>query len=322
MNKPHPMQQFHELLDTVVNTGIRRPNRTGVDTYFIPGMMMKFDMADGFPAITTKKLAFYSMVGELLGFFRGYTSAAQFREIGCKVWDGNANETKSWLANPNRIGNPDFLGRIYGPQWTDWKDWRAVPKADNMEVIRLLGEGYTVIADDGKTVVLQKGINQLEVALKTILTDPTNRRIIVNGWRPDEFDQMALPPCHVAYQFLVDPVAGELHMTLWQRSFDSFLAFNVSEGALFLEIMARLSALKARTFSFFISDCHVYTSHLDQVRELLSRDHRAQPQLVISDRVQPVAQDRIEGTFLAIEPKDFRLEGYDPHPAISAPMAA
>lgn len=105
----HPMQQYHDLLRTVITDGVRRPNRTGVDTFFVPGIMLKFLMEQGFPALTTRKFAFKSMVGELLGFFRGYDSAADFRSIGCKVWDQNANETASWLANPNRIGRPDYV---------------------------------------------------------------------------------------------------------------------------------------------------------------------------------------------------------------------
>ncbi|WP_425953179.1 thymidylate synthase [Ralstonia pseudosolanacearum] len=322
----HPMAQFHQMLDAILKTGIRRPNRTGIDTYFLPGYMLRFDLAnEGFPAITTKKLAFKSMVGELLGFFRGYQWAHEFRSIGSKVWDQNANETASWLASEFRAGH-DHIGRVYGSQWTDWRDWRHTQDAEVAQ--RLKESGYEVIVEvdseqhNGPAWVLRKGINQLEVALRNILTDPTSRRIIVNGWRPDEHDQGALPACHVAYQFLVDPVNKELHMTLWQRSFDSFLAFNISEGALFLEIMARLTGLKAKTFSHFVSDVHLYVDHVEQVRELLSRDHFDQPTLVISDRVKAVSLEEIPGVFTRIEPDDFELKDYRHHAAIKATMAA
>ena len=317
--KAHPMQQFHDMLKDIRALGIRRPNRTGVDSYFVPGYMLQFDMIDGFPAITTKKLAFKSMVGELFGIFRGYEWAHQFRDIGCKVWDANANKTAAWLQSPYRLRD-DHLGRIYGSQWTDWRDWREAHSA--AEAQSFIDRGYELIAEDAarNTWVVRRGINQLEEALKLILTDPNNRRIIVNGWRPDEHDQGALPACHVAYQFMV--ANGELHMTLWQRSFDTFLAYNVSEGALFLEVMARLAGLKARTFTHFISDSHIYVSHFDAVDELLSREHYPQPKLVISDRIEPVTVDEIKGVFARIEPEDVWLENYQHHPAIKAEMAA
>jgi thymidylate synthase len=321
----HPMQQFHDMLETIITTGQRRPNRTGEDTLFIPGYMLKFDMADGFPAITTRKLAFKSAVGELLGFFRGYDSAADFRTLGCKVWDGNANETPAWLANPNRQGRHDYLGEIYGVQWNAWEDLRVVHS--EQDAVRLKDSGYAALIwgqldEKGRSsYVLRREINQLETALRTILTDPTNRRIIIDGWRLDKFDKMALPPCHVAYQFLVDPANGKLHMTLWQRSFDAALAFNISLGALFLEIMARLSGLVASGYTQFISDCHCYTSHIEGVKEMLLREHYPQPTLQISDRIKKVELDGIPGIFKTINPEDLWLENYQHHPQIKFKMA-
>lgn len=319
----HPMEQFHEMLRTIRKDGKRRPNRTGTDTLFIPGYMMKFDMRDGFPAITTKKLAFKSAKGELLGMFRGYDSAAQFRAIDCKVWDGNANETKSWLSNPNRIGRPDYLGRTYPKQWTDWRDWRDAKTQEAADA--LAAKGYELIAYDAprSTWVYRRGINQLERALEAIMTTPTDRRILVTGWRPDEIDLMCIPACHVDYQFLVDVEAKTLHMVMFQRSFDTFLAFNIAIAALFLEIMAKLSGYKAGSFSHFIGDAHIYLSHLDQVDLMLSRKHKKQPKLILGDSIPTLTSiDQIEGVFARIQPDDVQLEGYESHPAIKAPMAA
>lgn len=321
MNKPHPMQQFHDMLAHILAEGKRRPNRTGVDTLFVPGQMLKFDMADGFPAVTTKQLFFKTAKGELFGFFRGYQSAAQFRELGCKVWDGNANETASWLANPNRKGTDD-LGRIYGSQWTDWRDWREATsqeEADNM-----VAKGYEIRAyDPTKNIwVMRRGLNQLEMALKSIMTNPTDRRIIVTGWRPDEFDQMAIPPCHVDYQFLVDIEAKTLHLCFYQRSFDSALAFNVCLGALFLHIMAKLAGLKAGTMSHFIGDAHVYVNHIEGVQEMLRREHFAQPDIDVSGIPTLSSIDEIEGIFAKLDPETVKLVNYQHHPAIKLSMAA
>jgi thymidylate synthase len=316
------MQPFHDLLKRILTLGKIRPNRTGVDTKFVPGAVLEFDMADGFPAITTKKLAFKTAVGELLGFFRGYQSAAQFRELGCKVWDGNANETKDWLASPYRKGTDD-LGRIYGAQWTDWRDWREVRTAAEKDA--LVAKGYEIRAfDSAQSVwILRRGINQLEVALRAIMESPTNRRIMITGWRPDEFDQMALPPCHVDYQFLCDVETKTLHLVFFQRSFDTALGFNVALGALMLSIFAKLSGYTAGTLKQFIGDAHIYVNHFEGVEELLSREHFAQPTLELGESIPTLTSvDQIAGIFTRIEPQDITLKGYESHPAIPFPMAA
>lgn len=319
----HPMAQFHDMISTILRTGRRRPNRTGTDTLFIPGFMLKFDIEkDGFPAITTKRLAFKAAKGELLGMFRGYDSAEQFRSIDCKVWDANANETKAWLANPNRKGVDD-LGRTYPKQWTDWRDWRDTNTQAGADALE--AKGYTLIAYDQprNTWVYRRGINQLERALEAIMTTPTDRRIMVTGWRPDEFDQMCLPPCHVDYQFLVDVESKTLHMCMFQRSFDTFLAFNIAIAALFLEIMSKLSGYTAGTFSHFIGDAHIYVNHVEQAELMLSREHKPQPRLKLGASIPTLTSvDEIPGVFARIQPDDVTLEGYEFHPAIQAPMAA
>lgn len=325
------MQNYHDLLAEILRDGSRQANRTGVDAISIPGAMLKFDLRQGFPAITTKKLAFKAVKGELLGFFRGYDNAAQFRELGCNVWDQNANETPSWLNSPARKGHDD-LGRIYGCQWTDWQDTRFVA-ADRIDQVTALREaGYEEFCSgralDGDYLVqhhvMRRGINQLEEALKTLLTNPTSRRIIVSAWRPDEFDAMALPPCHVSYQFLANVERNELSLCMYQRSADSVLGipFNIASSAMFLEIMARLSGFKAATFTHFLADAHVYVNHVDQVHEQLSREHFPAPRLVLSDAICRVSLDQVKGAFERIQPDDIALDGYQSHAAIKAPMAA
>ena len=317
------MQQFHDMLEHILEHGVRRPNRTGHDTVFVPGYHLRFDLQkDGFPAITTKRLAFKSAVGELLGFFRGYDSAAQFRELGCRVWDGNANSTASWLANPHRKGTDD-LGRIYSKQWTDWRDWREVHS--QVDADALMAKGYELIAHDTSrsTWVLRRGINQLETALHALMTNPTDRRILINAWRPDEFDQASLPPCHCDWNLLADTQSGTLHLCMYQRSFDTFLAFNVAMGGIFLEVMAKLAGFTAGTFNHFIGDAHIYVNHFEQTRLLLSREHFEQPRLQLGASIPTLqSPDEIPGVFTRIQPEDITLVGYQHHPAIPAPMAA
>lgn len=321
VTKPHPMQQFHDMLQRILDEGILRPNRTGVDTIFVPSFTLKFDMSDGFPAITTKKLFWKAARGELFGFFRGYTSAAQFRSIGCKVWDDNANKTKSWLASPFRAGEDD-IGRSYPAQWTDWRDWREVTSQEAAD--DLVARGYEIRAHDAarSVWVMRRGINQLEEALKLIMTDPTNRRILVNGWRPDEHDQCTIPVCHVVYQFLVDPVGKKLHMCFFQRSFDTALAFNVVLGALFLHVMARLAGLTPASMTQFVGDGHIYTPHIEGVREWVAREHLPQPQLDLGNIPTLTSVDQIPGIFASLDHEQAQLVGYESHPAIKFDMAA
>jgi thymidylate synthase len=322
--KAHQMQCYHDVMAQTLRDGTRQANRTGIDAISIPGAMMRFDLRDGFPAITTKKLAFRSLVGEILSFWRGYQSAAQFREMGCKFWDANANATASWLANPKRKGEDD-LGRIYGAQWTDWRDWREVHTDQEFE--ENLKKGYEVIAHD--TVrgvrVMRRGMNQFEIALNDLLTNPTSRRIIVNGWRPDEADQFSIPTCHMSYQFIANVEKNELHLCMYQRSCDEFLgvAMNIAESALILEVMARLSGFKAATFTHFLADAHIYVNHVEQVKEQLTRSHYPSPTLKISDNVRKIENlGDVRGAFERIEPSDIALEGYRSHAAIKADMAA
>jgi thymidylate synthase len=254
--------------------------------------MLQFDLREGFPALTTKKLAFKQVVGELLGFIRGFESAADFRKLGCTIWDANANENKTWLENPHRT-EPDDLGYIYGSQWRRW-DGRV-------------GEYH----------------DQLLEALRKIYEDPTSRRNIVTAWNPSDLDYMALPPCHLLYQFLVNVERKELNMCMYQRSCDMFLGipFNMASYALLLEIVSRVTGYKAAVLTMFLADVHVYVNHEDQVREQLNRNMLQPPRLVIN-----AASDEPNGmsalaVMEALEPDQFELHEYRCHPPIQAPMA-
>lgn len=320
------MQQYHDLMRRAIEEGVVQHNqRTGIDCHVVPGAQLQFDLREGFPAITTKQLFYKAAIGELLGFFRGYTSAADFRALGCKIWDANANETKAWLANPYRKGVDD-LGRLgYSVQWTAWRDTRVARSAAERD--EMLAKGYVEILHDPaqSAWMMERGINQVENALRTILTNPSDRRILISGWRPDEFDQMALPPCHNTYAFIPMEEHRELHLVMTIRSWDLFLGapFNCFTSALFLALMARLSGYTAATLTMQAANAHVYSNHVEQVREQLTRDHLPPPSLWISDNVKPITDvAHVAGAFNRIEPSDIRLENYHHHEAIRAPMAA
>lgn len=318
------MEQFHDLIRRILSEGVRRPNRTGMDTLYVAGASLEFNlMTEGFPAITTKKLAFKTAVGELLGMFRGYTSAAQFSALGCKVWEQNANETLEWLASPYRdnFGGFNALGRTYPAQWTDWKDTRVEPKARAEHMIA--AKGFTLIGYglNGEWIV-QRSINQLEENLRQVLTNPYSRRILLSGWNVGELDMMCLPPCHVSYQLILDPEARVMDLVMGMRSYDVGLGFNVTLAALYLSLMARLSNYTARHVKMDIGDAHIYVNHVEGLTEMIQREHFPQPTLAISDAVSPVTVEGIPGAFTRIEPDHISLVGYKSHPTIKLPMAA
>lgn len=324
------MQNYHDLLAQIMEEGYDIMNeRTGKVCRTMVGAQLKFDLREGFPAITTKKLAFAGVLGELLGFFRGYTSAADFRALGCKVWDQNANETAAWLANPNRRGVDD-LGPVYGAQWTDWHAYREIDLADDALIADATQRGCELIAmNPSKTVgVFLNRINQLERALHTLITNPSDRRIIVSGWNVGEIDRMALPPCHMDYRFVSVPTspghAPKLHVVMTIRSWDTFLGgpFNIASTAIFLAIMARLSGHEAGTVTIQATNAHIYEDHFDQVTVQLGRDHLQPPRLWLSDHIKAVKADEVTGAFTRIEPVDVQLSGYESHAAIKAPMAS
>lgn len=322
------MKQYLDLVRDVIENGTLQENRTGVRTISLPGAMLRFDLQKGFPAITTRKLAFKSAIGEMVGFLRGVKNAAQFRELGCKVWDQNANENAQWLANPFRQG-PDDLGEIYGVQWRQWPAYKRIPLSNPAAIELAQSQGFAKIAEaeeDGEAfVVLHKAIDQIRQCVDTIVKDPGSRRILFHGWNCAQLDEMALPPCHLLYQFHPNVETKEISLTLYIRSNDLGLGtpFNLTEGAALLSLVGRLTGYTPRWFTYFIGDAHVYENHLDMLNEQLRREPLEAPKLVISDRVPEFAKTGVyEPEWLEkIEPSDFSLEGYEHHPPMTAPMA-
>lgn len=322
------MKHYLDLVAQVIQQGTRQANRTGVDTISLPGAMLKFDLQEGFPAITTRKLAFKSAIGEMVGFLRGANSAADFRALGCKVWDQNANENSQWLNNPFRQGTDD-LGEIYGVQWRKWPAYKRVPSSNPAAIQASLAQGYRQIAEDEEAgerfVVLYKAIDQVRQCLDTIVNDPGSRRILFHGWNCAQLDEMALPPCHLLYQFHPNAQTRELSLTLYIRSNDLGLGtpFNITEGAAMLSLFARLTGYTPRWLTYFVGDAHVYVNHLDMLNEQMRREPLPAPRLVISDRVPDYAKTGIYAPewLERIEPGDFSLEGYEHHPPLTAPMA-
>lgn len=323
------MKQYLDLVRTVLDSGTWQENRTGIRTISIPGAMLRFDLQkDGFPAITTKRLAFKSVIGELIGFLRASRSAAEFRALGCKVWDQNANENAEWLANPYRLGEDD-LGPVYGVQWRQWPAYKLLD-ADNKDQIKdAQKRGFRLISavnDEGvDKVLMYKAIDQLRDCLDTIVNNPGSRRILFHGWNCADLDAIALPACHLLYQFLPNQTTKEISLCLYIRSNDLGLGtpFNLAEAAALLHVVGRLTGYKPKWFTYFIGDAHIYENHLDMLNEQMTRTPYAAPQLVLSDRIPDYAiTGKYEPEWLEkLEPGDFCLANYEHHAPISAPMA-
>lgn len=323
------MQQYLDLVRQIFEQGSWQENRTGVRTLSVPGMSMRFDLQQGFPAVTTKKLAFKSAIGEMVGFLRGSRSAAEFRALGCKVWDQNANENKRWLENPYRLGEDD-LGPVYGVQWRKWPAYKLVDQSNFVQVEHARANGFSIVSEineDGEEpkLLLYKAVDQLRQCLDTIMTNPSDRRILFHGWNWAQLDEMALPPCHLLYQFLANKSKGELSLCLYVRSNDVGLGtpFNLTEGGALLHLLARLTGYKPRWFSYFIGDAHIYENHVDMLQEQLKREPYPAPQFAISNRVPAFAETgKFEPEWLEkVEPSDFSLVGYQHHSPLTAPMA-
>jgi len=263
------MHQYHQLLQLVLDEGKFKPDRTGTGTYAVFGAQARYDLRDGFPMVTTKKLHLKSIIHELLWFLRGDTNIRYLTDNGVSIWN-------EWA---DADGN---LGRVYGAQWTDWR------------------------TADGRS------INQIDRVIEQIRTRPDSRRHMVTAWNPGEVDDMALPPCHALFQFFVQD--GELSCQLYQRSADLFLGvpFNIASYALLTMMVAQVTGLAPGTFVHTFGDLHLYSNHLDQARLQLSRAPRALPQMQINPAVTNIHE---------FSYSDFTLVGYDPHPAIAAPIA-
>ena len=263
------MQAYLDLLADIRRNGAEKGDRTNTGTLSLFGAQLRFDLADGFPLLTTKKLHLKSIVHELLWFLKGSTNVRDLHAHGITIWDEWADENGE-------------LGPIYGKQWRSWS------------------------TPDGRT------IDQIAQIVETLKRDPDSRRLIVSAWNVGELNQMALAPCHCLFQFYV--ANGKLSLQLYQRSADIFLGvpFNIASYALLTLMVAQVTGLKPGEFIHTFGDVHLYLNHLDQADEQLSREPRALPRLEIDREVKSLFEFAYE---------DFRLEGYDPHPAIRAEVA-
>jgi thymidylate synthase len=304
------MKQYHDLLRHIRDTGETTTDRTGTGTTSVFGYQMRFNMKDGFPLLTTKKLPFRIILEELLWFLRGDTQLRSLLDVNVHIWDEwpfkwylKANNlpiptvnSDEWIAQmkefTDRIQSDDEfntkwgnLGPVYGYQWRSWP------------------------TPDGGT------IDQIAQAIETIKNSPDSRRIMVSAWNPAEIDEMAkagLPPCHCLFQFKA--INGKLSLQLYQRSCDTFLGvpFNIASYALLLMMVAHVTGLEAHEFIWTGGDVHIYSNHFEQVEEQLAREFRTLPTVKINPDVKDL---------FAFTANDFELIGYDPHPAIKAPIA-
>lgn len=263
------MKQYQDLLQHIVNNGIKKEDRTGTGTLSVFGYQMRFDLSEGFPLITTKKLHLKSIIYELLWFLKGSTNVGYLQEHGVRIW--------------NEWAKPDGeLGPIYGYQWRSWQ------------------------ADNGTT------IDQISQVIHDIKNNPHSRRHIVSAWNVAQIPLMALPPCHILFQFYV--AQGKLSCQLYQRSADSFLGvpFNIASYALLTHIIAQVTDLEVGEFVHTLGDAHIYINHLEQVQLQLSRKPFALPKLILNSEIKNIFE---------FDYTDFSLLQYQAHPHIKGQIS-
>jgi thymidylate synthase len=263
------MQNYLDLVQHILDRGTAKTDRTGTGTLSIFGYQMRFNLADGFPLVTTKKLHLRSIIHELLWFLKGETNIAYLKENKVRIWDEWADENGE-------------LGPVYGRQWRCW------PTADG------------------------GAIDQISQLIEQIQKNPDSRRLIVSAWNVGQISEMALPPCHLLFQFYV--AEGRLSCQLYQRSADVFLGvpFNIASYALLTMMVAQVTGLEPGDFVHTFGDAHLYSNHLEQAKLQLSREPRPLPTMKLNPAVKSIFDFKFE---------DFELLNYDPHPHIAAPVA-
>ena len=309
------MKQYLDLLQDILDNGEQKDDRTGTGTISVFGRSIKFDLRRGFPAVTTKKLAWKAVVSELLWFIEGSGDEGRLREIlyGSRdaktdkgihkktIWSDNAN-AEYWKAKSEFPGD---LGRVYGVQWRHWagKVIKAEPEFTHVHDSRLVGAVNIERAE----------IDQLDNLIKGLMNDPNGRRHILTAWNPGELDQMALPPCHVMSQFYVNK-NKELSCHMYQRSVDVFLGlpFNIASYALLTHLLAQVCGLKVGELIISTGDTHIYSNHVEQVKEQLSRTPLVLPTLFTNPPILDITKFTMD---------DIHLEDYKSYDTIKAEMA-
>ncbi len=301
------MIQYQQLLRLVLDQGKFKADRTGTGTYSVFGAQTRFSLRENFPLLTTKKLHLRSIIYELLWFLRGDTNVRYLQENKVTIWDEWADDK----------GN---LGPVYGKQWRHWvKSSRPRRNSDSAaSQPSLFDLGESASAANGVTPIGARvrkgewGVDQIATVIEQIRKTPDSRRLIVSAWNVADIDSMALPPCHCLFQFYVSE--GELSCQLYQRSADLFLGvpFNIASYALLTMMIAQVCGLKPGEFIHTFGDLHLYSNHLEQAKLQLSREPRPLPQMKMNPKVRNINDFKFE---------DFELVGYDPHPAIKAPIA-
>lgn len=278
------MKQYLDMMQRVMEEGVHKQDRTGTGTISVFGHQMRFDLAKGFPLVTTKKCHLKSIIHELIWFLSGDTNIQYLKENDVKIWDAWADED----------GN---LGPVYGSQWRSWEY--------TTESINYSGAGE-------QTVYQKHTLDQIANVIEQIKTNPDSRRLIVSAWNPAQVDDMALPPCHALFQFYVSE--GKLSCQLYQRSADIFLGvpFNIASYALLTMMIAQVCNLELGEFVWTGGDCHLYTNHLDQAIEQMKRMPYQSPLMVLNPKIKDIDDFTYD---------DFTLMMYHSHPHISAPIA-
>ncbi len=276
------MKQYHDALREILEHGEPSTDRTGTGTIAHFGMQMRYPLSNGFPLVTTKKVHLRSIIHELLWFLSGNTNIRYLKDNGVSIWDEWADE------------NGD-LGPVYGKQWRHFP--ALEPTSETLK---------------GEPLFRAGACDQIVDLVTNIRNSPDSRRLIVSAWNPAELSNMALPPCHTMWQVRV--LNGRMHLQLYQRSADMFLGvpFNIASYALLLQMLAHVTGYIPGDFVHSIGDAHIYSNHMEQVERLLARDLRPLPKMQIKRDVTSIFDFKYE---------DFEIVGYDPHPAISAPVA-
>ena len=281
------MKQYHDILRSILEHGTEHKDRTGVGTISHFGFQTRFDLKEGFPIVTTKKVPFRWIAEELFWFLSGDTNEANLRAQGVDIWQEWAD-----AEHTGRFGRePGDLGPIYGYLWRSFGG--HYPKRD--------------------------GVDQIARLIDEIESNPNSRRLIVSGWDPRECDNVDLPPCHTVFQFKIEQ-ERVLHCQLYQRSADAFLGipFNISSYALLTHLIAHVCGLEVGEFIYTLGDYHIYQNHLDQVNQLLSREPRPLPRLEIKDEANQLRG--LEG-LLSVRYQHLNLIGYDAHAKIAGQVA-